>query len=78
MHACIHSSQPEANFLISERVCLLRAVGHRGVSPDGGSAARDDDVDFTRCFACSSRMLHPKGEKYVAGHCYVPYVYTTP
>ncbi|XP_062183277.1 uncharacterized protein LOC133887361 isoform X2 [Phragmites australis] len=50
------------------------SVGHKGFQLDGTSAVRKN-VDFTRCFACSPRIHHPKGLKYVAGHCNIPYIY---
>ncbi|CAN6363322.1 unnamed protein product [Urochloa humidicola] len=53
-----------------------RTVGHRGLPLDGSVVRKN--VDFTRCFACSSRMLHPKGDKYIAGHCNIPYFYVSP
>ncbi|CAN6321462.1 unnamed protein product, partial [Urochloa humidicola] len=50
-------------------------VGHKGFQVDDVSAVRKN-VDFTRCFACSPRTLHPRGDKYIAGHCNVPHIYT--
>ncbi|RCV10213.1 hypothetical protein SETIT_2G094400v2 [Setaria italica] len=50
-------------------------VGHKGYQVDGASAVRKN-VDFTRCYACSPRTLHPRGDKYIAGHCNVPHIYT--
>ncbi|CAL4999787.1 unnamed protein product [Urochloa decumbens] len=50
------------------------AVGQKFGKPEGTSAVRKN-ADFTHCFACTNKMLHPRGEHYVAGHCNVPYAY---
>ena len=55
---------------------LLVAVGHKGFQVDGPSAVRKN-VDFARCFACGLVTRHPRGEKYIAGHCNVPHIYTS-
>lgn len=39
--------------------------------PDCTSVVRKN-ADFTYCFACTERKLHPRGENYVAGHCNIP------
>nr|CAB3458292.1 unnamed protein product [Digitaria exilis] len=49
-------------------------VGHKGFKVDGAPTVRKN-VDFTRCFACSPMILHPRGDKYIAGHCNVPHIY---
>jgi len=49
-------------------------VGQKFCKLDGSSAVRKN-TDFTHCFACTERMLHPRGENYVAGHCNIPRVY---
>ncbi|RLM57708.1 hypothetical protein C2845_PM18G12380 [Panicum miliaceum] len=50
------------------------AEGQKFRQPDG-SAVVSNNADFTYCFACTERMLHPRGESYVAGHCNIPCVY---
>ncbi|OEL38437.1 hypothetical protein BAE44_0000545, partial [Dichanthelium oligosanthes] len=44
-------------------------MGRKIRRPEGTSAVRNN-TDFTYC-----RMLHPKGENYVAGHCNIPRIY---
>jgi hypothetical protein len=55
--------------------CLFVTVGHKGFQLDGATVVRKN-IDFSRCFACRSRMLHPRGDKYIAGHCNVAHIYT--
>ncbi|CAD6252742.1 unnamed protein product [Miscanthus lutarioriparius] len=50
-------------------------VGHKGFQLDGATVVRKN-IDFARCFACGPRMLHPRGDKYIAGHCNVAHIYT--
>ncbi|OQU83963.1 hypothetical protein SORBI_3005G206800 [Sorghum bicolor] len=50
-------------------------VGHKGFQLDGSTVVRKN-TDFARCFACGPRMLHPRGDKYIAGHCNVAHIYT--
>ncbi|GJN25208.1 hypothetical protein PR202_gb13007 [Eleusine coracana subsp. coracana] len=50
-------------------------VGHKGFEIDDTSRVVRNNVDFTCCFTCSPRMHHPKGHKYVAGHCNIRYNY---
>jgi len=54
---------------------LFVTVGHKGFQLDGATVVRKN-IDFARCFACSPRMLHPRGDKYIAGHCNVAHIYT--
>ena len=54
---------------------LLVAVGHKGFQVDGPSAVRKN-VDFARCFACSPDASS-RGDKYIAGHCNIPHIYTS-
>ncbi|TVU49741.1 hypothetical protein EJB05_01073 [Eragrostis curvula] len=49
-------------------------VGQKFLKPDGTSRVRKH-ADFAYCFACSERTSHPKGEKYIAGHCNIPSIY---
>ncbi|KAL6905570.1 hypothetical protein ACP4OV_003171 [Aristida adscensionis] len=49
-------------------------VGRKFIKADGNSVVRKN-TDFKYCFACTERISHPKGEKYVAGHCNIPYIY---
>ncbi|CAN6363629.1 unnamed protein product [Urochloa humidicola] len=53
-------------------------VGHKGFQLDYGTSGveKNVDIDITYCFACDSRMLHPRVDKYIAGHCNIPHVYT--
>ncbi|RLN35041.1 hypothetical protein C2845_PM03G19250 [Panicum miliaceum] len=51
-------------------------VGHKGLQLDGSAVRKN--IDFTRCFACSPRILHPKVENYIAGHCNIPCIYDSP
>ncbi|TVU49735.1 hypothetical protein EJB05_01066, partial [Eragrostis curvula] len=49
-------------------------VGQKFLKPDGTSRVRKH-ADFAYCLACSERASHPKGEKYIAGHCNIPSIY---
>ncbi|CAL4990375.1 unnamed protein product [Urochloa decumbens] len=40
------------------------------------AVVKNVNIDITYCFACDSRMLHPRGDKYIAGHCNIPHIYT--
>ncbi|CAL4986149.1 unnamed protein product [Urochloa decumbens] len=53
-------------------------VGHKGFQLDYATSAvgKNVNIDITYCFACDSRMLHPRGDKYIAGHCNIPHIYT--
>ncbi|PAN43407.2 hypothetical protein PAHAL_8G252100 [Panicum hallii] len=50
------------------------SAGQKFRQPDGSSVV-SKNADSTYCFACTERMLHPRGENYVAGHCNIPRVY---
>ena len=54
-------------------VCLLQ-LDTKGFQVDGASALRKN-VDFARCFACGLVTRHPRGEKYIAGHCNVSHLH---
>nr|TKW02243.1 hypothetical protein SEVIR_8G233300v2 [Setaria viridis] len=51
-------------------------VGQKGFQLDYGTSAVWKNVDFSYCFACGLRMAHPRGDKYISGHCNVPHIYT--
>ncbi|KAL6653647.1 hypothetical protein ACP70R_008571 [Stipagrostis hirtigluma subsp. patula] len=53
-----------------------RTVGHKDFQLDDSGARKNHNFDY--CFACTSRMFHPKGERYVAGHCNLPHFYDSP
>ncbi|WVZ50024.1 hypothetical protein U9M48_001323, partial [Paspalum notatum var. saurae] len=88
LHNCSKRRTPSGFFVIcceplgsdtiawcsEEAAGLFTAVGHNGFQVDGGPVVRKN-MDFTRCFACTTLMLHPRGHKYIAGHCNVPYIY---
>ncbi|TVU23663.1 hypothetical protein EJB05_26042 [Eragrostis curvula] len=46
-------------------------VGRKLLKRDDTSVVRKS-TDFTYCYGCTEIVSHPKGEKYVAGHCNIP------
>lgn len=55
---CMHLSNQDN---VLNNLFLFVAVGHKGFQHDGSVVRKN--VDFTRCYACTARMLHPRGEK---------------
>ena len=74
VYACSCSCRKQD--IVLNKLFLFVAVGHKGFQLDGSVVRKN--VDFTRCFSCSPRMLHPLGDKYIAGHCNIPYIYDSP
>ncbi|KAJ1276670.1 hypothetical protein BS78_05G232200 [Paspalum vaginatum] len=75
LHNCGKRRTPSGFFVTCcEPLGSDTIVGHNGFQLDGGPTVRKN-MDFTRCFACSTYMLHPKDQKYIAGHRNVPYIY---
>ena len=71
LHLYAHACPNQDNVL--NTLFLFVAVGFQ---LDGLVVRKN--VDFMCCFACSPRMLHPLGDKYIAGHCNIPYIYDSP
>ncbi|KAL6908095.1 hypothetical protein ACP4OV_002265 [Aristida adscensionis] len=67
-----------SRFLVSycEALGSDSTVGYKGFQLDTPAVRKN--VNFDYCFACSSRIFHPKGGRYVAGHCNIPYFYDSP
>uniref|UniRef100_A0ACD5Z532 Uncharacterized protein n=2 Tax=Avena sativa TaxID=4498 RepID=A0ACD5Z532_AVESA len=46
-----------------------------GMDNPQGTLPKRKNADFTYCFGCGPNVFHPKGTKYVGGHCNVPHIY---